>query len=119
MPHTPSPVADESVREPSQVVVLPSSNNGQGGWWKWLSLVLGVLLTGGVLVGSLGRAFYVTRTEYTEQSQKDAVGQEATRQTLERLDRTLQIQASAFQALSSSVQAMQVDLAVIKRDSRK
>lgn len=34
--------------------------------WEWLVTILGIIGAAGTLTGILGRAFYVTRGEYTE-----------------------------------------------------
>jgi hypothetical protein len=77
--------------------------------WKWVALVLTTLLAAAGLFGGLGRAFYVTRTEYTE----EAIAREGMRSTLERLDKTLNAQAAAFHQLTGEVQGVKIDLAVL------
>jgi len=34
--------------------------------WKTISLVLGLIITGGTILSVVGKAFYVTRNEYTD-----------------------------------------------------
>lgn len=118
-------VPDEVVEERSGVRFVPVSRSGVGGgggnprggerFWKWAALVLSTLLTAGALAGGFGRAFFVTRSEYTERAQNDAVARENMRGTLERLDKTLAAQASAFNAMAAEVQGMKINLAVLKK----
>jgi hypothetical protein len=67
--------------------------------WKTISIVLGLILTGGTILSIVGKAFYVTRTEYT-----DRVLQESVKET----------------QLSSSIDALRITMtnleAVIKKD---
>lgn len=83
--------------------------------WKWAALVLSVIVAAGGLLGTFGRAFYVPRFEYTRQTQDEAVARENMRGTLERLDKTLILQAKAFEGLIGEVQSMKIDLAVVKK----
>jgi hypothetical protein len=102
---------------PETVKPVPSSTGPGVGerMWKWAALVLGVLVTAGGLLGTFGHAFYVPRFEYTRQTQDEAVSRENMRGTLERLDKTLILQAKAFEALTNEVQGMKIDLAVVKK----
>jgi len=91
------------------------SKDGQR-YWKWAALVLSVVLSAGALARGFGAAFYVSRPEYTQQTQNDAVARENMRGTLERLDKTLNLQAEAFKSLAGEVATMKVDLAVIGKN---
>jgi hypothetical protein len=87
-------------------------------FWKGALLVLSTLGAAVVLAGGLGRLLYVTRAEYTETTRSDAVARENMRGTLERLDRTLNAQAAAFDRLTGEVQTVKVDLAVVSEKKR-
>lgn len=80
-----------------------------------LSVILGVLISAGVVIGVLGKAFYVQRDEFTVKSLKDAEENTATQQTLTRLENTLERQAASFDRLSETVQAMKIDMAARSR----
>ena len=59
----------------------------------------------------MGKAFYVTRTEYTEKAQKDAVDQVYLQQTLEQVKKSLNDQQLAFKVLSDTVFELKIDIA--------
>ena len=96
MPKAPSPVSER--------------------FWKAALLVLSTLGAAVVLAGGLGRLLYVTRAEYTETTRNDAVARENMRGTLERLDRTLNTQAAAFDRLAEEMQRVKVDVAVVTKN---
>ena len=75
-----------------------------------LSVILGVLMSLGVVVGVLGKAFYVQRDEYTAKNLKDAEVNTVTQQTLTRLENALSRQEAAFDRLSETVQTMKLDM---------
>jgi hypothetical protein len=113
-------VPDEIVDEKSGVHFMPVKTTPKlpeqapgERMWKWVALVLSTLLAAAGLFGGLGRAFYVTRAEYTDRVQEEAVAREGMRSTLERLDKTLHAQASAFHTLAGEVQGVKIDLAVV------
>jgi hypothetical protein len=112
---------DIEVQEISRTYRLPTgervpTEKGAERYWKWTALVLTVLLGASALVGNFGSAFYVTRGEYTQQTKDDAVAREGMRGTLERLDKTLNVQAEAFRALAGDVQDVRTSLAVLKKN---
>jgi uncharacterized protein HemX len=113
MDDTPREVVDER----SGVHFVPITRAPTSGerYWKWAALVLTVLLAASGLIGGFGQAFYVTRSEYTKQTQIEAVTRENMRGTLERLDKTLSTQAAAFGNLADQVQDVKVDLAILKK----
>lgn len=94
----------------------PSEPRGTTRYWKWAALVLTVLLGAYSLVGNFGAAFFVTRQEYTQQTKEDAVAREGMRSALERLDKTLNMQADAFRALSVDLQDVKMSIAVLKKN---
>jgi uncharacterized protein HemX len=111
-------IPDEIVDEKSGVHFVPvktpkPATAGGERIWKWVALILSVLLAAGGLVGGLGQAFYVTRSEYTSAQKDEAVSREGMRSTLERLDKTLNNQAAAFHSLAGEMQGVKLDLAVL------
>jgi hypothetical protein len=83
--------------------------------WHWITQLLSATVLVGTLVGLLGRAFFVSREEYTKSDGANAVAHESLRQTLDRVDRTLQAQTQALADMSKALQAQAVELAAIKR----
>jgi hypothetical protein len=114
VPESVSEVVDEKSGV-HYIVPQRKMSNGERSW-KWVALVLTTLLAGGGILGVFGRAFYVSRSEYTTQAQSDAVSREGMRGTLERLDKTMISQAEAFRALTSEVSGVKLDLAVLKKN---
>lgn len=103
--------------EPSRVhrIPLPAPQPQGERLWRWAALVLSTIGAAVALAGGLGHLLYVTRSEYTEDVRLEAVTRENMRGTLERLDRTLNAQAAAFDRLSTDVQAVKLDIAVAKK----
>jgi hypothetical protein len=101
--------------EPSRVHRIPMPPSQGDHLWRWAALVLSTIAAAVALAGGLGRLLYVTRSEYTEDAKLEAVTRENMRGTLERLDRTLNTQAAAFDRMSSEVQTVKVDLAVVAK----
>ena len=87
--------------------------------WKTIGIALGVLVGAGTVAGAIGRAFYVTRDEYTENLRKDAIDKTSISKTLENLNHTMSDQKSAFHELSQAANQIQIDIAAIQaRTSR-
>jgi hypothetical protein len=111
-------VAREIVDEVSQALLLPlkkNSNGGNSNLWRYISAALAGILVAGTLVGVLGRAFFVDRTEYTNDNKANAVEHAQVRQTLDRVARALDDQTAAIRDLQKIVQSQAVDLAGIRR----
>jgi hypothetical protein len=104
--------------EPSRVhrIKMPKPTPVSERFWKAALLVLSTLGAAVVLAGGLGRLLYVTRAEYTENTRSDAVARENMRGTLERLDRTLNAQAAAFDRLAEEMQRVKIDVAVVSKN---
>jgi Na+-transporting NADH:ubiquinone oxidoreductase subunit NqrC len=79
--------------------------------WKLISAILGMILVGGTIISTMGKAFYVTRTEYTEKAQKDATDQVYLQETLRQVRQSLSDQQAAFSTMSATVQELKLDLA--------
>ena len=87
-----------------------------------LSIILGVLLTAGSLIGGLGSAFFVTRREYTAQELAYTGDKSTMQQILLKLDSSLNDQKGALekqdrslQKITDAVQEIKVDMARSKR----
>ena len=53
--------------------------------WKTISIVLGLILTGGTILSIVGKAFYVTRTEYTERVLQESLKEDRLSNSLDTL----------------------------------
>lgn len=76
-----------------------------------VSVLLGILVAAGSIIGGLGRAFYVSRDEYTSQTLQYTQDKTVIQQTLERVDKTLTRQEGAVQRIFESVQDLKLDIA--------
>jgi hypothetical protein len=76
-----------------------------------LSIVFGLILTVGTVIGVIGKAFYVTRDEYQAKSLRDAEESTTVKNTLDRVEHALSRQEASFDKLSDAVQAIKVDMA--------
>ena len=75
------------------------------------SVLLGVLLAAGSIIGVLGKAFYVARDEYTTQALQYTQDKTVIEQTLGRVDKALARQEGALQRVFESVQELKIDIA--------
>jgi len=99
---------------PSNLIESPSEQRRRSYSMSFtiaISAILGVIIAAGTILGVVGRAFYVSREEYTEKTLKDAEEKTVMRQTMDRVDRTLTRQEAAFERLSDTVQTIKVDMA--------
>lgn len=108
MPTTDNPTPREIAEEHTQTYQVNKETNNP---WKALSLILGLILACGSLFNVIGKAFYVTRNEYTDLTQQYAVNQAYFKQTLESVERSLNDQRAAFKTLSDSVADLKLEAA--------
>ena len=76
-----------------------------------LSIVFGLILAVGTVIGVMGKAFYVTRDEYNTKNLRDAEESTTVKNTLVRVEKALSRQEASFDKLSDAVQAIKVDMA--------
>jgi hypothetical protein len=104
MPKTHNIIAAELNEDPSSrrksAVVLTS-----------MSLILGVLISVGFVVGVLGKAFYVTRSEFNDKIVNDAKQDTEVKQTLDSVNHFLSRQEGVIDRMADSIQKIQVDMA--------
>jgi hypothetical protein len=66
------------------LTAVMKSNNSEK-MWKTISIVLGLIITGGTILSVIGKAFYVTRTEYTERVLQESVKEDRLANSLDTL----------------------------------
>lgn len=76
-----------------------------------ISIILGLVIGLGSIVGALGGAFFVKRDEYTQKNLREAEETTTLRNTLNRVEYALSRQETAFGKLSDAVQAIEVNMA--------
>ena len=75
-----------------------------------ISVLLGVIIAVGMILGVVGDAFYVTRHEYTDKNLKDAETTTTFQQTLNQLKETMTIQATNFKEMSGKMEDIRVEI---------
>jgi uncharacterized protein HemX len=80
-----------------------------------VAAILGVLISAGIIIGVLGKAFYVQRDEYTLKNLRDVETVTNMQQSLTRMENTLVRQEAAFDRLADTVQTIKVDMAGLRR----
>lgn len=101
--NTPTPVDPE-------ITNVLRMNASSSNTWKTVSFVLGLILVGGTVIGVVGRAFYVTRTEYTEKSMHDSLEQSSLTDAVKSIKESLHDQSMAFRELQSTVNDLKLDV---------
>lgn len=76
---------------------------GDNNIWRTISFILGLIIAGGTVFSILGKAFYVTRTEYTEKVLSDSVERIDVKKTLESVNKTLSKVEDGLRQLSDTV----------------
>ena len=76
-----------------------------------LSVVLGVVIAAGTILGVVGNAFYVSRGEYTQKILNEAQETTTIKYTLDRVEKTLNSQEKAFEKLSEVVRTIEMGAA--------
>lgn len=94
-----------------ELVETPSERRKITSIFTITSMVLGVLVSFGAVVGVLGRAFYVTRGEFSEKVLSDTKQTTRMGETLDRLDRFMAKQEASLEKLSDAVQNIKVEIA--------
>ena len=89
----------------------PSSRTRSLNFITGLSIVLGIVIACGVIVGGLGRAFFVAREEYQAKIVKDTEEKTSIGAALDRIGHTLSRQEAAFDKMSQEVQSIRIDMA--------
>jgi hypothetical protein len=76
-----------------------------------LSVILGVVIAAGTILGFVGDSLFVSRNEYNDKRLKDMETDTTFKQTLNQVDKTLSAQAASFKELTISVDAIRLDMA--------
>jgi hypothetical protein len=111
MPNTdgiPTPVLVET-----EYTMALRRQGANAGLWRNISLVLGLIIAGGTVLGVAGKAFYVTRTEYTDKVTSDSVDKANMHSDVSSIKNTLSTQETAFRDLAQKVADLNVAFARI------
>jgi CTP-dependent riboflavin kinase len=112
MDHTPPPGTPiQGVPYP----FIPPEKTRAHKTWGYVGVILAALVASGTVASVLGKAFYVSREEYTESEKRNITRDNA----IERLNTTLNQQRASFDRVVEELQAMKMDLALIKAKTRR
>ena len=99
-----------SIKEPIRETPSKSNATSTANAWRTVSLILGLLLAGGTVVSVAGKAFYVTRSEYTEHSQNNAVEYSQIHSSVDSIKTSLKEQETAFRTLTETVNNLRIEM---------
>jgi hypothetical protein len=97
----------ESDREITGSFRIPADGRNT---WRTVSFILGLVIAGGTIFSILGKAFYVTRSEYTEKVLSDSVERKDVQKTLEVVNKSLGTLEASVRDLSSYVADLKADV---------
>jgi hypothetical protein len=103
----------ESMAYPSP---SPERKGPSTGFIATIAGILGVFLTGSVLLGGLGKAFFVTREEHANQLTSYSNDKSEIRQSLLKLEGTLNTQNNALEKQGAAIERMLDKIQAIKED---
>ena len=106
---TPPPEMVVSVQRPQ--TDQPSGRIKPMAFLTAISIALGIIVTTGIVISGLGRAFFVDRNEYNTQLLKDVRDKTEFSSAVEKLTQALSRQETAFEKMSQAVQAIQIEMA--------
>jgi hypothetical protein len=103
---------------PSQSPISSSSEKkfGSTGFIAALSVILGIILTSAVLIGGLGKAFFVTRDEYTKQEMVYSTQNSGLQGSLTRLEGAVSVQSNTLEKQDATLQRLIDKIQTIRED---
>lgn len=76
-----------------------------------VSVILGVIIAVGLILGVVGDAFYVSRHEYTDKNLKDLELITNFHSTLSQLKETMTMQAANFKEMTGYIEQIRIEMA--------
>jgi hypothetical protein len=102
---------------PSQAPTSPAEKKlGSTGFIAALSVILGIILTSAVLIGGLGKAFFVTRDEYTKQETVYSSQNSDLQRSLTRLEGAVSVQSNTLEKQDATLQRLIDKIQTIRED---
>ena len=89
---------------------------GSTGFIAALSVILGIILTSAVLIGGLGKAFFVTRDEYTKQEMVYSTQNSGLQGSLTRLEGAVSVQSNTLEKQDATLQRLIDKIQTIRED---
>lgn len=103
-PHDAHPIIKEQMREP------PSKSSAATNAWRMVSFILGLILAGGTVISVAGKAFFVSRSEYTDKTQADAVEHSQLHSSVDSIKTSLRDQELAFKVMTETVNNLRIEM---------
>lgn len=110
---TPTPVMVEN-----EYTMALRRQGASASMWRTIALVLGLIISGGTVLGVAGKAFFVTRTEYTDKVTTDSVDKANLHYDVSSIKTTLSTQETAFRSLAQKVDDLNLAIARNSQRSR-
>jgi outer membrane murein-binding lipoprotein Lpp len=88
--------------------------NSSARLWQLISLILGLIIAGGTILSVVGKAFYVTRTEYTERVLEESLKQDRLSQSLDTLRTAINSLEITVKQDAEAIGALKIELARTK-----
>lgn len=99
---TPTPAAEKKVASTGFIAAL--------------SVILGIIIASGIIIGGLGRAFFVTRDEYTHQETIYTNEKSDLQRLLTRLEGAVAVQSSTLEKQDATLQRLVEKVQTIRED---
>jgi hypothetical protein len=99
---------------PPPVEMRPREYVGSKSFLIVVSTVLGIVIGIGMIVGGLGKAFFVERDEWNKQTLAGAEDKAVVNETLKRIDLATSHQEAALDRLTSTVELIKQDIAAMR-----
>ena len=96
---------------------LPTGKKfGSTGFVAALSVILGIILAASVIIGGLGKAFFVTRDEYTKKETDYTTDKSDLQRSLTRLEGAVSVQSITLEKQDQSLQRLIDKVQTIRED---
>lgn len=106
----------ESMLPMASPTTPPERKIGSTGFIAALSAILGILIAVAVLVGGLGRAFFVTRDEFTKQEAAHTDEKSELQRTLTKLESSVSVQSVTLEKQEQTLQRLIDKIQTIRED---
>ena len=110
-PFTPPPY----VPEPQ----APSPRVGSGSFLATLSIIVGIVVGVGIVFSTVGKAFYVERTEYQQKLVKDVQDSGSLATTLEKISARIVLQESVLGRMEANLDRLATDVQALKLEAAR
>jgi hypothetical protein len=110
-PFTPPPY----VPEPQ----APSPRVGSGSFLATLSIIVGIVVGVGIVFSTVGKAFYVERTEYQQKLVKDVQDSGSLATTLEKISSRIVQQESVLGRMEANLDRLATDVQALKLEAAR